>query len=282
MEENAKILCDFGLTLNQAKVYVTIVKLGSAQVGEISSYSKIRREDVYRSLPKLEEMGLIEKSLGAPVKIRALPLEDALGLLIKHQQDEASQKMSKMNASAEEFLKRLRKGQQQPTPGETPLFSLIPEKEPVSIKTATLIQNSKKQIDIIAARKNLAHLLHLNSDLFKRAARSGVTTRIVTERTNEEDSLQKLVRENISPSREVIDLRYVDSLPGQYIIFDAKEALITTSTETGLIESSSLYTRNSGLVEVLQKSFGDIWFFASMPRQTMRSDLPTAKTRKSK
>lgn len=271
MEENAKILCDFGLTVNQAKVYVTIVKLGSAQVGEISKYSKVRREDIYRALPKLEEMGLIEKSLGAPVKIRALPLEEALDLLIKRRQDEASEKMSKLNVSADEFLKQYRMGKPEAKfREEAPLFSMIPEKEPLSNKTATLIKNSTRQIDIIASRENLTHFLHMHSELLKKAIRSGATVRIVTERTREEDTVQKVIKQEISSAREAIDLRHIDSLPGQYMIFDAKEALITTSTNGGLLEGACLYTKNSGLIELLQRNFGDIWFFASMPRTVIR------------
>jgi len=270
LEENAKILCDFGLTVNQAKVYVTIVKLGSAQVGEISKYSKVRREDIYRALPKLEEMGLIEKSLGAPVKIRALPLEEALNLLIKRRQDEASEKMSKLNVSADEFLKQYKMGKPEAKLEEAPLFSVIPEKEPLSNKTATLIKNSTRQIDIIASRENLTHFLHMHSELLKKAIRSGATVRIVTERTREEDTVQKVIKQEISSAREAIDLRHIDSLPGQYMIFDAKEALITTSTNAGLLEGACLYTKNSGLIELLQRNFGDIWFFASMPRTVIR------------
>jgi len=282
LEENAKILCDFGLTLNQAKVYVTIVKLGAVQVGEIAKHAQVRREDIYRALPKLEELGLIEKSLGAPVKIHALPLEEALHLLIKRRQDEASQKMSQLNASADEFLRQYKVHKHEPEPEseEAPLFSLIPGREPVSTKTSTLIKNSKKQIDIVSSREDLAHFLHTESDLFKKAARNGVTIRIVTERTHEEDSLQKLIRQSISPAREVIDLRHIDSLPGNYMIFDAKEALISTSTKARPSESSSLYTKNSGLVKVLQKNFGDVWFFASMPRTVINSETGANKTKR--
>jgi len=281
LEQNAKILCDFGLTLNQAKVYVTVVKLGSVQVGEIAKHAQVRREDIYRALPKLEELGLIEKSLGAPVKIHALPLEEALHLLIKRRQDEASQKMSQLNASADEFLKQYNVHKREPEPeSEAALFSLIPEREPLSAKTCALIKNSKKQIDIVSSRNNLAHFLHANSDLFKKAARNGVTIRIVTERPREEDSLHKLIRQGISPIREVIDIRYIDSLPGHYMIFDAKEALIAASAKTSPSESSSLYTKNSGLVKVLQKNFGDIWFFASMPRTVIGPETKANKTKR--
>ena len=50
-----------GLSPNQAKVYQTILKLGNVPVGLIAKSSSVRREDVYKVLPTLEKMGLIEK-----------------------------------------------------------------------------------------------------------------------------------------------------------------------------------------------------------------------------
>ena len=55
------MLSDFGLTHNQAKVYLAIAQLGLASVSQASKASNVRREDVYRIMPKLEKMGLIEK-----------------------------------------------------------------------------------------------------------------------------------------------------------------------------------------------------------------------------
>jgi sugar-specific transcriptional regulator TrmB len=263
---------------------VTVVKLGSAQVGEIAKHAQVRREDIYRALPRLEELGLIEKSLDTPVKIHALPLEEALRLLIKSRQDEAAERMSRLNVSADEFLRQYKMHIRDPQKDdeETALFSLISGRVPVSIKSSNLIKNSKKQIDIVQSREGLASFLHENSDLLKKAARNGVTVRIVTERTNEEDALQRLIRQVISSSREVIDLRHIDSLPGNYMIFDAKEALITTSTTPNPSESSSLYTRNSGLVKVLQRDFGDVWFFASMPQTVIGPETAAKKTKRAR
>lgn len=78
VEKAAEMLSDFGLTRNQAKVYIATAQLGLSSVGQISKLSKVRREDVYRVLPKLEKKGLIEKLLGTPTKIRATPIKKPL------------------------------------------------------------------------------------------------------------------------------------------------------------------------------------------------------------
>jgi len=87
VEKAAEMLSDFGLTRNQAKVYIATAQLGLSSVGQISKLSKVRREDVYRVLPKLEKRGLIEKLLGTPTKIRATPIKEAIAILIKREEE---------------------------------------------------------------------------------------------------------------------------------------------------------------------------------------------------
>ena len=63
-------LTKYGITKNQALVYVTLLSTGKASVKRISQVSGIRREEVYRLLPELEKIGLIERILGKPNKFR--------------------------------------------------------------------------------------------------------------------------------------------------------------------------------------------------------------------
>ena len=104
-EKNAEILLDSGLTGNQAKVYFATARLRLASVAQISKASKVRREDVYRIMPKLEKLGLVEKLLGTPTKIRTTPVEEALSILIKHEEDTSSERVSTLKTETKTFLK---------------------------------------------------------------------------------------------------------------------------------------------------------------------------------
>lgn len=57
MEE--KILLEFGLTKNEVNIYLTLLKTGSALAGEITKKTGIHRRNVYDSLERLMEKGLI-------------------------------------------------------------------------------------------------------------------------------------------------------------------------------------------------------------------------------
>lgn len=94
IEKTVETLSDFGLTRNQAKVYVAATQLGLVSAGQISELSKVRREDVYRLLSTLERMGLIEKLLGTRTRLRATPIKDALTTLVKNEEKKANENSS--------------------------------------------------------------------------------------------------------------------------------------------------------------------------------------------
>ena len=59
--DSTDLLTDFGLTPYQAKIYLAAVKLGPSAAGKLAKVAGVRREEVYRTLPKLEKAGLIER-----------------------------------------------------------------------------------------------------------------------------------------------------------------------------------------------------------------------------
>ena len=92
-DENTDLLLGLGLSLNQAKVYLAILKLEKTTVGQVAKFSKVRREDVYRILPALEKMGLIERLLGKPTEIRATLISDALTFLVAEEKNKSDERL---------------------------------------------------------------------------------------------------------------------------------------------------------------------------------------------
>src|SRR4030067_1135420 len=123
-DENTELLLGLGLSLNQARVYLAILKLEKTTVGQVAKFSKVRREDVYRILPTLEKMGLIEKLMGKPTEIRATPISDALTFLVAEEKSKSDERLLGMRKT----VKRLSlKDWKQPLPGEESVYRLIGE-----------------------------------------------------------------------------------------------------------------------------------------------------------
>ena len=81
-ENHATKLLGFGLTINQAKVYLNIVQSGTTSVNRIAKNTHLHRQDIYKMLPKLEKMGLITKTVDTPFMVNAVPIETGLNDLL--------------------------------------------------------------------------------------------------------------------------------------------------------------------------------------------------------
>lgn len=257
-EKNVEILSDFGLTRNQAKVYMAVAQFGLASVGQISRLSKVRREDVYRILPKLEKIGLVERLLGTPVKVRATSVEGALSILIKHEQDVANQKISSLKARKETFLKHFKPTTMKPKLGEEPNFALLSERDQILGKSLNMLRKVKRELDIVCSRTKLMQLIHNFAQQLKGAAQKHVKIRIISELPEHEDLMPRILEEYVSPGTAV-DLRYSDIPSGHYMIVDLREALMATTTEGNLADNPCLWTSNISLVRMLQGNFESLW-----------------------
>jgi sugar-specific transcriptional regulator TrmB len=258
LEEDANTLLDFGFTYNQAKIYAAVARLHSASVGSISRMARVRREHVYRTLPKLEKMGLIERGLGTPAKIKALPVEEAFSALIKRQQEEANQKVSALMNEARRFTEHFRQNDWRTTSqDDEPEFSLLSEKDAVMSKMSTAIKNAQREIKIVASRRKLARIIFDLADLLKKTMKRGVKIQIVTQGPEDGDNLPRLIEENILPGNS-LELKYATELAGQYLIIDGRDAMFATSTEDDP-DDASLWTNNISFLTLIQKSFDDLW-----------------------
>jgi sugar-specific transcriptional regulator TrmB len=77
-EELIYLLKNFGLNEYEAKVYLTLVALGSSKVGAISKESKVPQSKIYQVLESLVGRGLVEYLGGRPKEFKALDPEVVL------------------------------------------------------------------------------------------------------------------------------------------------------------------------------------------------------------
>ena len=98
------VLSEIGLTKNEVIVYTTMLKLGSALAGEVTSYSGIHRRNVYDSMQRL-----IEKGLASFVTInnrRWFKASDPSRLLVVV--DEQKNRLERMRSDVEKVVKDFR------------------------------------------------------------------------------------------------------------------------------------------------------------------------------
>jgi sugar-specific transcriptional regulator TrmB len=118
---NQTLLEKLGLSPNEAKIYLSLIKNGERGAGEISTQTGIHRRNVYDTLNRLLDKGLVQKSLDTnetkfapvdPIKLEELlaekekELQKALPGLIKEFEETRPQQLSYI-AKGHEGLKAL-------------------------------------------------------------------------------------------------------------------------------------------------------------------------------
>ncbi len=253
-DENTDLLLGLGLSLNQAKVYLAILKLEKTTIGQVAKFSKVRREDVYRVLPTLEKMGLIERLMGKPTEVRATRISNSLASLVTEEKNRSEERLSGMRSMVQKLSL---KDWKQPPPDDESIYILIAEKKAILAKTSELINNSEKEVGLIADKGTIAQVLANFPDEHKHAIKKGAQIRLIFEGENPDSLLKEKVRKLIGSAS--VSVKFHREALNHFIMSDDKEALITTSKEGGLGESSSLWTNNSNLIGVLRTSFESDW-----------------------
>ncbi len=253
-DESTDLLLGLGLSLNQARVYLAILKLEKTAVGQVAKFSKVRREEVYRILSALEKMGLIERLLGKPSEIRATPISDALSFLVAEEKTKSDDRLSGMRSKVKSLSS---KDWKQPLSGEESIYILIPEKKAVLAKTSSLIRDSRKEVALVADKGRVIPVLSQFSDECMQAIKKGAQVRLLFEGDTPDGLLKEKVKKLIDGAS--VHVKFHREPLNHFIMSDDKEALITTSKESGLGESPSLWTNNSNLIGVLRTGFESDW-----------------------
>ncbi len=97
-----------GLTKNETKVYLALLKLGSATAVEITKQSKVHRVNVYDALERLMQKGLIATITQAKKRIYEVGSPDHLNQLLNEKQEALNKIMPSLK---EEFKSKKEKQQ---------------------------------------------------------------------------------------------------------------------------------------------------------------------------
>src|SRR3989442_1698768 len=80
-------LSKFGLTANQAKVYIFLGKYGSKTAPEVCKALRLPRTETYHLLTTLQNKGIVSATFQHPIKFAALPLEKAVWVLVNSEKE---------------------------------------------------------------------------------------------------------------------------------------------------------------------------------------------------
>ncbi len=243
-------LMELGLTLLQATVYLTLVKLRKADAKRISKASNVARSDIYRIMPKIEKMGLAEKILGKPTMYEATPIKGALSILLQNKKKEYAEIEQKTGTLLNNFhdidLQDFQKMDSQ--------FKVTSEWTLIKKMHGKMIQSAQTSIDITVPIKFLQKMLDDHGTYLKEAKKKGVKTRAIIQKVGEKTPSRKTKTLATNLFTEVEYVSYTD-LFGMHI-FDKKEATLNIFSGKG---GSSLWSNDPHVVKIAETYFEHMW-----------------------
>jgi DNA-binding response OmpR family regulator len=264
LQEMTEELATFGLTTNQAKVYVTLASVGLASASEIAKTSGIRREEVYRITCELEEIGIVTRRIDKPHKFSAFPPEDATLILIKSKLSKAAQEIDVLDAKRNTIASKLKKFEFLPTKIATSIDT-IPATENLSIRLVRMAKRAKKNIDAILPYKSVLQIYwaqeNFRSDQHKNGTEetripTPVKMRVITESRARTD--QSSLIKQLSLLGRNVSVKYIEHLPFSAFMIDAAEALWGQfDLKDG--NNHNLWANDQVQITILKTAFESLW-----------------------
>jgi sugar-specific transcriptional regulator TrmB len=267
LEDEIQVLETFGLTLNESRVFLALTLLGAASVKEISKASNVAREAVYRVLPSLQKLGLVEKEITRPTRFSALTLDDAVTVLLALRNKETHDLKEKVKV-----LLRLKSKKAKMETLEDSKFLLVPAEKMLISKIGDQLDRAQKCICVLTSNKRLLSAVDIFSEAIGKALSRGVKFRIVTSKV---DRLSLPAILEVGNNHPCIEIRYTLSDPKCVAsIIDGKEVLIITKPAAEVCcESSALWSNNSSLVNIVEEYFEILWMTSlEKPEYTINSN----------
>jgi sugar-specific transcriptional regulator TrmB len=240
----------FGLSFVQAKTYFTLLKLQEGDIKTIAANVGVARQEIYRTMPSLEKLGLTQKIIGKPITYKVTPLRDALGILLERQQEKVADLQTKQDWMMTHFCfdnqgekRSCEDDSQFMITSELTLFSSVHQK---------LFLKTEESIDIsvpFISEKFLKYWVQLGDVIAKKKK---LKVRVIAPENSKE--VKMLPRKLLDAPNFQLKLAK-DPFAFGLTIFDRKETTIAIS-EKGL---PSLWSNNPSIVSLAKNNFDVLW-----------------------
>lgn len=239
--EKVLTLTGLGLSILQARVYLAIAELGKGTARDTARLSKIARQDIYRVIDDLQELGLIEKIMTTPATFRCAPIEPSLSALIEHR----TKQISKLQEKTREIIKNFSAKDVADTLNKEPQFVMYLEKDKADLKIPAAIAKAQTSVSGFGIAEIFKIKLFKFREHVKKAAKKGVKMRFILDKPVNGKPLSSL------------KIRYMHTPPlVGCVIVDDKEVFFRTSKN---LEARILWSSNSFFVDTIKDYFEKTW-----------------------
>ena len=268
MESNGdyiKTLIKLGLSSNQAKVYIGTLKTGVAPVRDIAECANVGREDVYRVLPSLQQIGLVRQHLDTPTKYGAIEPFEAIKILLSKRDQESAQ----LKSEAEAILQLSNNNHAISNKCHKTIIVSRDNSSGVDEELITIIRNVKSTLDFTTRQSLFSTAFNEKGltewiDEMYFAVKRGIKFRMIIDAPTTVKPMSELSF-SVPNSKRLLthsnfDFRYVSAPPACIMIqFDDQACCIETECQKKHKMSPYMITNNPVFIALNKAYFESLW-----------------------
>jgi sugar-specific transcriptional regulator TrmB len=256
-ENLVKELTRLGLTENEAKTYIALLRLRQAPARSIAKLANIPRQEIYRVLPKLEELGLVESIVTKPEQFVAISPSKALSELIDHLKEKFAREISSLEENRTRLENELERtegrsaGLLLPEPVH---FVLISGRHLINGKIQEMLEKAKQSVLWASPKLEVKRaIIYDRDEMLRKCARRGVKVKILTDVA--EDNIKE-----VGKLSRFAEVRHVPNITSLMTIVDDNEIIIGSAVYSSADEPiHELWTNDRGQINTMKEFFQRVW-----------------------
>ncbi len=235
---------ELNLSKQEASIYVTTLKLGTAKASQIAQKSGINRGGVYYILKLLKEKGFISEVVRSGVQYYSAVSPERIMDIIEEEKERKAEVITSIIGDLKEI---------QLTALERPTIEVYEGYDGFKTIFSKLLEQSNTQFRCYMSPSTLEYLPHFHEQFRKRRTEKGIKIRTITQRTKELVEIKKLDK------KELRETRFNDKLLANtdilfYILEDA--IVIIKSNKK---EQMATYIKDVNLANLHKNIFDKEW-----------------------
>jgi len=275
-EEVMPLLEDYGLTEEEARVYVGVLRIGTGKVSEISHFTNTDRVKGYKILENLRSEGYVTSTLSSPILFSANDPKTTFDTILTKKKF-GIQKLEKNQSRLIENLEKL-KGHS--VVSDLPKLSVISGRDNIYNEIKKIIDETKDEMYLVTSTSDLIRMYYTDIPAaIKKALKRKVEIKLMTEFevSDKTDCVKNLGLNYFKVAKLPSQGRIVCN-SSQIIMsgYTSKTSRIHASDDSALVTNSDEITSNmQSLCKFMWKMGGEVKIDKKV---TLEGESPRMKT----
>ncbi|WP_230465499.1 helix-turn-helix transcriptional regulator [[Actinomadura] parvosata] len=249
MGQQRRLLEGLGVTVAEETAYRALLRHGPATLSELAAETGSSAAAIRRMLPRLEDLGLISRVAGRPLRLVATPPTIAIDILVARRQEELTHSRAAAALLATEVADR-----GGPHPEE--VLEVVTGRDAVARRYLQLERNATREM-LVLVHPPYAVDISDDRENRRRAARQGapITRGIYSPLAFEQPGMLAHTRRAIADGEQA----RLGQVPVKLAIADARTAILPLVSDEDRAVESALVVHPSALLDALVGLFETLW-----------------------